>query len=187
MRGLRRVGLPLAVFATVMVIHFVWLGATAGPCDVQDSGLLLGRAQRQTWWHRYVRSEGYWTGYTYALSLGFAAVAFRNYRERRFCSGGAAVVGGVTLSGFLAFAGCFLVGCCGSPMLGVYLSLFGAEFLPFAKPLVAGITTVMISFFYFWMKRRVRRQTEAGAACACGPAPMTLPGTGRSDAVTGSS
>ena len=148
MRGVRRTGLPLAVFVTVVAIHFVWLGATAQPCDVQNPGGTLDPASEATWWDRYVRTGGYWTGYTYALSLGFASIAFRNYRERRFCSGGAAVVGGVTLSGFLAFAGCFLVGCCGSPMLGVYLSLFGAGFLPFAKPLVAGITTVMISFFY---------------------------------------
>ena len=38
-------------------------------------------------------------------------------------------MGGITLSGFLAVAGCYLLGCCGSPMLAVYMSLFGVSFL----------------------------------------------------------
>jgi len=172
----RRAALPLAVFVAVMAIHFVWTGTTTGPSPLQDGWITVPDAQ-PTWWERYVRSGGYWTGYTYALSLAFAAVAFRTYRERRFCSTGTAIVGGVTLSGFMAVAGCFLVGCCGSPMLGVYLSLFGAGFLPFAKPLVSGITTLMIGFFYWWMRRRARRQVEGAAvggacadtACACMP------------------
>jgi hypothetical protein len=35
-------------------------------------------------------------------------------------------IGGFSLTGFLVATGCFLVGCCGSPMLVVYLNLFGA-------------------------------------------------------------
>ncbi len=66
-------------------------------------------------------------------------------------------VGGITLSGFLVAAGCFLVGCCGSPMLGVYLSLFGARFLPLAKPLIAAVTTLMIAAAAVWMKCRTRQ------------------------------
>ena len=54
----------------------------------------------------------------------------------------------------MAVAGCFLVGCCGSPMLGVYLSLFGAAFLPFAKPLAAGLSTLLILGSYWWMRRQ---------------------------------
>jgi hypothetical protein len=60
----------------------------------------------------------------------------------------------VTFSGFLAVAGCFLLGCCGSPMLAVYLSLFGAGFLPFAKPLVAALTTLSILGAWCWVSRR---------------------------------
>ena len=37
-----------------------------------------------------------------------------------------------------------MLGCCGSPMLAVYLSLFGAAFLPWAKPLIALLTTVTL-------------------------------------------
>ena len=83
--------------------------------------------------------------------------------------------GGVTFSGFMAVAGCFLVGCCGSPMLGVYLSLFGAAFLPFAKPLVAGISTLLIMGSYLWLRRMSQRardwQLETCSCTGAGPEP----------------
>jgi len=69
-------------------------------------------------------------------------------------AGGCRALGGVTLTGFLALAGCFLVACCGSPMLVVYLSLFGADFLPLAKSLVAVVNTLSIIGAWWWMKRR---------------------------------
>jgi len=39
------------------------------------------------------------------------ATALRRYREERFCSAKTLAFGGVTLSGFLALADCFMVGC----------------------------------------------------------------------------
>jgi len=48
------------------------------------------------------------------------------FRQERTVTAGAAG-GGVTLLGALMAGGCFLIGCCGSPMLAVYLSLFGAK------------------------------------------------------------
>lgn len=85
------------------------------------------------------------------------------------------MAGGLTFSGILAATGCFLLGCCGSPMLGVYLSFFGAAFLPLAGPFVAGLTTVLIGASYFWMNHRVRLAAlgadgpscRAGARCGC--------------------
>src|SRR5208283_3790556 len=47
-----------------------------------------------------------------------------------------AAAGGLTLLGALMAGGCFLIGCCGSPMLAVYLSLFGAKALGLGKPLM---------------------------------------------------
>jgi hypothetical protein len=76
-------------------------------------------------------------------------------------------LGGLTLTGFLAVAGCFLVGCCGSPMLVVYLNLFGAGFLPLAKPLVAVVTTLAIIGAWWWMKRRKPSPDPAPAASSC--------------------
>jgi hypothetical protein len=39
-------------------------------------------------------------------------------------------------------------------MLVVYLSLFGARFLPLAKPSVAILTTISIMGAWWWMKSR---------------------------------
>jgi hypothetical protein len=68
---------------------------------------------------------------------------------------------------FLALAGCFLVGCCGSPMLVVYLSLFGAWFLPLAKPLVAVVTTISIAAAWWWMRRKQALSDPYPAISSC--------------------
>jgi hypothetical protein len=60
-------------------------------------------------------------------------------------------------------------------MLGVYLSLFGAAFLPFAKPLAAGICTLLILGSYFWLRRMTQRtrdrQLETCSCTGTGPQP----------------
>jgi len=148
---IRRLLLPALVFVAVGLIHFVWLGVFPARDPAQAGWQTVGAAENSSWLSHYSETQSYWLGYSYALSLAFAAVALRRYREQRMCAARNLAVGGITLTGVLAFTGCFLVGCCGSPMLGVYLSLFGASFLPWAKPLVAGLTTVMITASYWWM------------------------------------
>lgn len=161
MRRCRRFITPALVFAAVIGLHFTWMSAFPAQDPTQarwesvtavDSSLVAA----------YVEKQSYWQGYAYGVSAAFAWVALRRFRERRLFGAGTAAFGGATLSGIAAAAGCFLSGCCGSPMLGVYLSLFGASFLPWAKPLVAGLTTVMIGASYWWMVRRERQ--------CCGPA-----------------
>ncbi len=73
----------------------------------------------------------------------------------------------MTLVGVLYGAGCFLIGCCGSPMLAVYLSLFGASVLGFLKPLVAIVTTLSVVASAIVIVRRARTSTCA----TCQPAP----------------
>jgi hypothetical protein len=138
----------------VAVAHYVWSGLFSEVDPVQARWATLPGVGASSWLHRYLETQSYWLGYSYALSLAFAAAALRRYREKRYCSAKTLALGGVTLTGFLALAGCFLVGCCGSPMLVIYLSLFGAWFLPLAKPLVAIITTFSIIWAWWWMKRR---------------------------------
>ncbi len=158
--------LPLAVFLGVAAAHFVWSGLfpEVDPAQARWASLATPEA---SWLHRYLESQSYYLGYSYALSLAFAVAALRRYREERFCSAKTIALGGVTLTGFLALAGCFLLGCCGSPMLVVYLSLFGAGFLPLAKPLVAAVTTLSIIGAWWWMKRRQPSLAPAPAASSC--------------------
>ena len=153
---LRRFLLPLAVFLGVAAAHFAWsiLFPEVDPAQARWATL---PASEIPWLNRYLETQGYWLGYSYALSLAFVAVALGRYREERFCSAQTLAFGGVTLSGFLALSGCFLAGCCGSPMLVVYLSLFGGWFLPLAKPFVAVVTTISIIGAWWWMQRRHRQ------------------------------
>ena len=151
---LRRFLLPLGVFLGVAVAHYVLSGLFPDVDPAQARWASIPGAETSSWLNRYLEAQSYWLGYSYALSLAFATIALRRYRETRYCSKTSLAIGGVTLSGFLALAGCFLVGCCGSPMLLVYLSLFGAWFLPLAKPLVAAVTTLSIIGAWWWMKTR---------------------------------
>lgn len=150
---LRRALLPLGVFLGVMLIHYLWSGLFPEQDPAQARWVSLPVAE-SSWWQNYLETKNYWLGYSYALSLAFAAVALRRYLENRACQTRNLAIGGVTLTGFLAVAGCFLVGCCGSPMLVVYLNLFGASFLPLAKPLLAALTTVSILGAWWWLHRR---------------------------------
>lgn len=156
--------MPAVVFAAVFAAHVAWLCVFPERAAEQSQWETV-TADDERWWSGYVAGGSYWQGYAYAISAAFVWVAVRRFRERRLFGAGKAAVGGATVSGFLAVAGCFLAGCCGSPMLAVYLSLFGAAFLPWAKPLVAGLTTAMIAGSYWWMRRK-----EARACCGVGSA-----------------
>lgn len=112
----------------------------------------------------YIGSGNWILGVSYALSAAFVAYAFLRLRSGQKAAGAAGMAGGITVAGVLYFAGCFLLGCCGSPMLVVYLNLFGASFLGFTKPLVLGLTIVSLALGYLWMERRAK----AGCVdCAC--------------------
>lgn len=157
-RVLRRAALPITAFIGVFFIHFIWLGMFPEQDPAQSRWATV--AVPTSALARYVESQDYWLGYSYALALSFAVLALRRYREGRSCAARNMAIGGVTFTGFLAAAGCFLVGCCGSPMLVVYLNLFGAAFLPLAKPLMAGVTTISIGTSWWWMNRAGRTRSE---------------------------
>lgn len=140
---IRRALLPLAVFLAVLGTHFVWLGLFPGQNPAQSRWAEVPSTDR-SWLRDYLDGRSYWLGYSYGISLAFAAVGIRRYREQRLAASRNLALGSVSLSGVLAVVGCYMLGCCGSPMLAVYLSLFGAAFLPWAKPLVAFLTTVAL-------------------------------------------
>jgi len=150
----RRAIMPAAVFISVIAVHFLWLGIFPEKHPAQEQWASVFAKEESSWLSVYLENQNYWLGYSYALALTFAAVAVRRFRENRTGADRRFAIGGVTLTGVLAATGCFLIGCCGSPMLVVYLNLFGAAFLPLAKPLMAAITTVTVVFVWFWMNRK---------------------------------
>lgn len=174
-RVLRRMALPALVFVGVATVHFVWVGLFPEENPNQQQWAAIPTPAEACWWKAYLETQSYWLGYSYALAFSFAVMALRWYREQGSCASRNAAIGGFTFSGLLAVGGCFLIGCCGSPMLIVYMNLFGAAFLPLAKPLMAGITTVSIAVAWIWMYRKssiarnaVNPDGSVDLACDCG-------------------
>lgn len=172
---LSRAFLPAVVFSTVFGIHYLWLGVfpedvPAETCS-EPAACLDSTACSVSlpWWDRYLKTQGYWLGSSYALSLAFGSAALRRYHEMRLCAARNLAIGSVTVSGILSVVSCFLLGCCGSPMLAVYLNLLGAKFLPLAKPLIALLTVATILIAWWWMNRRAQlalREPQEQACCA---------------------
>lgn len=162
--------LPVSVFVGTLIAHFAYVAFVEGGSAGQGLWALPSDLPRPGPWERYWIGHSYFLGYSYGLSLAFAAWSLRRFFAHRKAVDGAAAAGGVTVAGLLPFAVCFLVGCCGSPMLVVWLNLFGASVLPFTRPLVAGIATVSVSATWIWIAVRGRR-AAAGGGCGpgCGP------------------
>ncbi len=154
---------PFIVFVVVFAGHFVLLGLFPEQNAAQNRWVTIETGTSVSWLQKYATNQDYWLGFSYALSLAFAAYAIMRFREERLNRTRNVAIGGLTFTGFLAVAGCFLIGCCGSPMLAVYLTLFGATFLPFMKPIVLMITAVSIAGAFIWMNRR--RQCEPDCGC----------------------
>lgn len=112
----------------------------------------------------YIKRQDFFIGFSYALAGAFTIYAFLKLLQN-LKSGIGGIVGGMTLTGILYIGGCFLLGCCGSPMLAVYLSLFGSSFVGFTKPLVAIITTVSVVIGYFWIEKRDKSCCEGNEKC----------------------
>lgn len=142
---------PGLAFLAVVAAHFTWLGLYPEADPIQSQWALLPASV--SWWQGYLESGSHWLGYSYGLAAAFAAAALRNFWRERSRASRNLALGGVGLTGSLAAAGCFLIGCCGSPLLAVWLGLFGAGFLPFAKPAAAAVTTLTVAAGWWWMGR----------------------------------
>lgn len=113
----------------------------------------------------YVSQKQVFMGYSYALSAGFMTLVLCSILAGRKGATVTASAGGATLGAIFAALGCFLSGCCGSPMLAVYVSLFGARVAGFTEPLVAGVTTIMVAASWWWMSRRGLKASSTGRNC----------------------
>lgn len=144
----RKTFYPLTAFGLVFLFHAIfsiWKTTRISRQWVQIEDISLVSL--------YFKRQDFFLSFSYALAGAFTIYAILKFIQNR-SSGVAGVLGGVTLTGILYFAGCFLLGCCGSPMLVVYLSLFGSSFLGFTKLLVAIITTISVVVGYFWMNKK---------------------------------
>jgi hypothetical protein len=160
MMKMSRILLVALSFAAVFMAHMLWdkYGQSSSPWRTLPS--------EQSPWLQYVDSGKIWLGLSYGLAAAFTVYCLTQlyqYRKRAV----AGTVGGLTLVGFLYAAGCFLLGCCGSPMLAVYVGLFGSRFAGFAKPFVFGLTSVSVGIGYILITRKM-----AKAGTCCQPTPQ---------------
>jgi hypothetical protein len=158
--------LPLLVFLAVFAAHAFYLRhlaaiPTAGWADLDvGTGPLWGFAS-------YVSEQNYYVGFSYAVGAAFAAWALIQYLRTHQAALAAGAAGGVTLVGGLLAGGCFLIGCCGSPMLGVYLGLFGDKALGVGKPLMAIVTLLSVGWGYWYLSRKLKNGSCEDGSCAC--------------------
>ena len=146
--------LPVCVFFAVLAGHFLY--ATRPVAALQRAGAWAAyefEQPQESRWQRYVGPGEHWLGLSYGLAgafISFCLVRVIRLRGESL----AASAGGVALGGLLWAAGCFFVGCCGSPMLPIYLGLLGPKFLGVTKPLTFTLTLLSITVGYTWMLRR---------------------------------
>ncbi len=139
---MKRTLYPALAFFGVFFLHGAYLLWSASRWVSLDDASPLSR---------YIVQQDYFMGLSYGL-----AAAFTVYSLMRFAGGQrgglGGTIGGLTMTGILYFAGCFLLGCCGSPMLAVYLSLFGSSYAGFTKPIVLVVTILSIGVSWLWMQ-----------------------------------
>ena len=161
-----RRGIPLVVFLLVFAGHaFLVRYQAAVPSDGwADVGVGYGGL----WgFAAYINEQDYYLGFSYGVGAAFAAWAVNQFIRTRQTAMATGAAGGVTFVGVLMAAGCFLIGCCGSPMLGVYLGLFGAKALGLGKPLMALVTVLSVGWGYRYLSRRAARGLCTGTGCNC--------------------
>jgi hypothetical protein len=111
----------------------------------------------------YIASGAYWLGASYAMSAAFTAYALLIFREnRRKAAAGA--VGGLAAMGALYTVGCFAIGCCGSPMLPIYLGLLGGKVAGIGGPILFGLTLLSVGIGFKILGRKARCVCEGPCA-----------------------
>lgn len=157
----KRFAYPLIALFVVLIVHFAYTLWQA-----IETASKWKQVKEINYFFQYFERQDFFLGLSYALTAAFTAYAIANFLEKRN-KGIAGAVGGFTLAGVLYFAGCFLTGCCGSPMLAVYLSLFGSSIAGFAKPITAGLTTMSIILGFVWINRNSKTKACSSNDVCC--------------------
>ncbi len=98
----------------------------------------------------YFEEQEYFIGLSYALGAAFLAYSILTFLEKKR-GANKGVLTGFSVLTIIYGGGCFLTGCCGSPMLVVYAGLFGTAFLGVTKPIMLAITIITVGIGFYWM------------------------------------
>ena len=143
--------MPLATFITVFMLHLLYFKLTEGACGTIS------------WFQKYIREQEYFLGISYALSFTFVTFAFLKFKENRKSALKAAIGGGLVAVVLWFF--CFLFGCCGSPMLILYLNLIGLSSLKVSKLALLVMTIIFIGIGYIWLIKKSSKACCNGKPC----------------------
>ena len=154
--------LGLVAFVAVFLGHVLYLRYLTG---AQQKGWADNFNPSISFWQSYIINQDYFVSFSYALSASFAVWAIARFAYSRKRSAAVGAFGGVSLVTLLAAAGCFLIGCCGSPMLPIYVSLFGANAAGVGKPLMALISLISIGGGYLYVLKRPECNCTDPATC----------------------
>lgn len=140
----KKIVIPLSTFIIVFILHIVYFKVTEGRCgDI-------------FWLKKYIGEQEYFLGISYALSIAFVAFAFLKFKENRRKALKAAMGGG--FFAIILWFLCLLFGCCGSPMLIVYLNLIGISSLKIPKFVLLVMTIIFIGIGY---TRLIKKSPES--------------------------
>jgi len=133
-------------FCITLLIHFIWVSKDLAP-KMQWADVKAVTANTSTGYAIYFQDGEYYFGLSYALAVAFTLFALSRVKIDRK-KGATGIFGGITFSALLATFGCFIIGCCGSPMAIVYISMFGSSYLKVAKPLIFIVTLLSVIYAY---------------------------------------
>ncbi len=148
-----------ASFLITLSIHFFLDSKSLEPNGNWADATALTQQTQLTGYELYFTDWEYFLGLSYAMAVAFTVFVFSRFKFDRN-KGILGIFSGVTLSAALYTLGCFLIGCCGSPMAVVYAGLLGSSFLGFTKPIVFIITLISIGIGYRLMLKKPK-----GKAC----------------------
>ena len=148
---IKKITVSLTTFITAFMLHLFYYKITESSCT--------GSA----WFQKYIMEQEYFLGISYALSFAFMAFAFLKFKENRKKALKAALGGGI-LAIILWFL-CFLFGCCGSPMLIVYLNLIGLSKFKVPKLVLLIMTIIFVGIGYIWLIRKSPKGCCNGRPC----------------------
>lgn len=141
-----RIGIPLFSFLFILLVHFFLTDYAVYRVTAQWEEVSL-----YPYVVEHFTNKNIYLGYSYAVAGAFATICLLNLIT---ASGGIKQsIRGITVSAILWAVICFMSGCCGSPMLAVYLSLFGSAVIGVTKPVTAAVTTLSIVLSYYYVIR----------------------------------
>ena len=156
-----------ASFVITLSIHLFLDSASLEPNANWADAMELTQQTQLTGYELYFIDGEYFLGLSYALAIAFTVFALSCFKFDR-SKGVFGIFSGVTLSAVLYTFGCFLIGCCGSPMAIVYAGLFGSSFLGFTKPIIFIITLLSIGIGYWMLQRKPKGKICTSDSCEGG-------------------